>query len=176
MVNPLKISPGDKVPEEVIAVIEIPMGSRVKYELDKETGLIKVDRILYSPFFYPTNYGFIPSTWWDDGDPLDILVFSYEPFVPGSLVKVRPIGLLKMEDSGEIDDKILAVPVKDPRFNEVKSYKDLPSHLIKEVEHFFSRYKELQGKEVKILGVEDVEKAKEAILRGIQLYKEKFKE
>jgi len=174
MTNLLKLSPGEKVPEEVIAVIEIPMGSRVKYELDKETGLIKVDRILFSPFFYPVNYGFIPSTWWDDNDPLDILVFSYEPFVPGSLVEVRPIGLLKMEDSGELDDKILAVPSKDPRFKEIKDYKDLPSHLIKELEHFFSRYKELQGKEVKVLGVEDAEKAKEAILKGIEKFKEKF--
>ena len=170
----LEISPGKNVPEVVNAIIEIPMGSRVKYEVDKETGLIKVDRVLYSPFHYPANYGFIPHTWWEDGDPLDVIVFAYEPLYPGVLVEVRPIGLLKMEDSGELDDKILAVPAKDPRFNEIKDIKDLPQHLLNELEHFFSRYKELQGKETKVLGFEDAEAAKKAVLAGIDKYKKHF--
>jgi len=170
----LEISPGKEVPEVVNAIIEIPMGSRVKYEIDKETGLVKVDRVLYSPFHYPANYGFIPHTWWEDGDPLDVIVFGYEPLYPGVLIEVRPIGLMKMEDSGELDDKVLAVPAKDPRFDDVKDIKDLPQHLLKELEHFFSRYKELQGKETKVLGFEGAEAAKKAVLAGIDKYKKHF--
>ncbi len=170
----LDISIGEKVPKIATAIIEIPQGSRVKYEIDKETGLIKIDRVLYSPFVYPANYGFFPQTWWEDGDPLDVLVISYEPWYPGVLVDVRPIGLMKMEDSGEIDDKVIAVPADDPRFNEVEDIKDLPQHLLKEIEHFFNRYKELQGKETKVLGFFGKEKAEEAILAGIDKYKKHF--
>ncbi len=174
MASILDLEVGEKVPEIVRAIIEIPQGSRVKYEIDKETGLIKVDRVLYSPFVYPVNYGFIPRTWWEDGDPLDVMVISYEPWYPGVIVDVRPIGLMKMEDDGDLDDKVIAVPVKDPRFKEIEDIEDLPSHILKEIEHFFNRYKELQGKETKVLGFYGKEKAFDAIKAGIDKYKKHF--
>lgn len=160
--------------EELNAVIEIPKLSRIKYELDKESGLIKVDRVLYSPMHYPTNYGFVPKTLWDDGDPLDILVMSHEPFVPGALVDARPVGVLNMIDDGESDAKILAVPSKDPRFNSIKNISDIEPHSLEEIQHFFKVYKDLQKKEVKIGGWEGREKALEAVIHSFKLYKEKY--
>lgn len=137
-------------PEEFTAIIEIPKLSRIKYELDKETGQIKVDRVLYSPMHYPANYGFAPQTLWDDGDPLDVLVLSHEPFVPGCLIDVRPIGVMDMTDDGESDAKVLAVPKKDPRFNSIEDIKNLEPHILEEIQHFFKVYKDLQKKEVRV--------------------------
>jgi len=155
-------------------VIEIPKESRVKYELDKETGLIKFDRVLYSPMHYPANYGFVPQTLWEDGDPLDVLVIAYEPLMPGSLVEARPIGILEMEDDGESDSKILSVPVSDPRFKNTKDISDIEKHLLEEIKHFFKVYKDLQEKEVKVGDWNGSEDAKKAVEKSIKLYKEKY--
>ncbi|PIR58190.1 MAG: inorganic pyrophosphatase [Parcubacteria group bacterium CG10_big_fil_rev_8_21_14_0_10_38_31] len=166
------IKPGDK--EKLNVVIEIPKLSRIKYELDKESGLIKVDRVLYSPMHYPANYGFVPKTLWDDGDPLDVLVLSHEPFVPGCLVEVRPIGVLDMKDDGEGDAKVLSVPTKDPRFNNIKDISDLEPHTLEEIIHFFKVYKDLQKKEVLVEKWKGKEKAFEAIEHSFVLYNEKY--
>ena len=168
------VSPGDKLPEEFNAIIETPKGSRNKYELDKESGLIKFDRALYSTFVYPTDYGFVPQSYWEDGDPLDVMVIVADPTVPGCLIKVRPVGVLHMIDSGEADDKIIAVPVKDPRFEHIKDLKDLGEHFQKEVSHFFEHYKDLQGKKVTANKWGSKAEALKTIKKGIQLYKEKF--
>ncbi len=155
-------------------IIEIPKLSRVKYELDKETGLIHVDRVLYSPMHYPANYGFVPQTLWDDGDPLDVLVMSHEPFVPGCLVEVRPIGIMEMQDDGESDAKVLAVPAKDPRFNTITDIRNLEPHTLDEISHFFKVYKDLQKKEVVVgewLGHEEAEKA---VDHSIEVYSQKY--
>ena len=166
------INAGSK--EKLNVIIEIPKLSRVKYELDKETGLIKFDRVLYSPMHYPANYGFVPQTLWDDGDPLDVLVLAHEPLMPGILIECRPIGQLPMNDGGEDDVKLLAVPTKDPRFNNTQDIKDLEPHLLSEIKHFFEVYKGLQKKEV-IVGVwEDKEKAQDSIEKSFQNYKGKF--
>jgi inorganic pyrophosphatase len=150
---------GDKAPEVINVVIEIPKGSNNKYEFDEELGLIKLDRVLYSSFFYPLDYGFIPGTRSEDGDHLDALVIGSDPVPTGCVVSVRPIGVLNMIDSGDPDAKILAVQEKNPRFDKIKSIKDIESfnpHLLKEVAHFFQTYKDLQGKKVEIQGWEDV--------------------
>lgn len=154
-------------------IIEIPKLSRVKYELEKETGLIHVDRVLYSPMHYPANYGFAPQSLWDDGDPLDVLVMSHEPFVPGCLVAVRPIGVLEMTDDGEGDSKILAVPAKDPRFNRITDLKDIEPHNLEEMSHFFKVYKDLQNKEVVVGDWKGKEEAIQSIRHSRMLYKEK---
>ena len=146
------LSPGAHAPEMVTAIIEIPRGSRNKYELDKESGLLRLDRVLYSAVHYPGDYGFIPRTLHEDGDPLDILVAIDEPTFPGCQMDVRPIGVLRMLDRGEPDDKIVAVGANDPRRGEYFDIADLPQHFLKEVEHFFSIYKDLEGKRVEILG------------------------
>ncbi|AJC71840.1 MAG: inorganic diphosphatase [Thermococcus sp.] len=173
--NPFhELEPGPEVPEVVYALIEIPKGSRNKYELDKKTGLIKLDRVLYSPFFYPVDYGIIPQTWYDDGDPFDIMVIMREPVYPLTIIEARPIGIMKMEDSGDKDWKVLAVPVEDPYFKDWKDIDDVPKAFLDEIAHFFQRYKELQGKVTKIEGWGNAEEAKKEILRAIELYKEKF--
>ena len=155
-------------------IIEIPKLSRVKYELDKETGLMKFDRVLYSPMHYPANYGFTPQTLWDDGDPLDVLVLTHEPLISGSLVEGRPIGQLPMTDSGEDDVKILAVPVKDPRFENTQDVADLEPHLLKEIKHFFEVYKGLQKKVVVAGEWENASAAKVSIEKSFKNYKEKY--
>lgn len=162
------------VPEEVECVIEVPKLSNLKYELDKDTGLLKLDRAMYSAVYYPGNYGFIPRTLWEDGDPLDILVIHSNPIYPLSIVKVRPVGVIQMFDSGESDDKILAVMVNDPRFKEVNDVHDIPEHTLKEIEYFFETYKALQGKKVHVLKTKSASEAKAAITKGIQMYKEEF--
>jgi inorganic pyrophosphatase len=146
------IPPGPHPPEQVTAVIEIPSGSRNKYELDKTTGLLRLDRVLYSAVQYPGDYGFIPGTLAEDGDPLDVLVLINEPTFPGCLISVRPVGVLLMTDRGEPDEKILAVPSEDPYHQEYFDIADLPQHYLKEVEHFFRVYKDLEGKRVDIGG------------------------
>ncbi|MEX0934081.1 MAG: inorganic diphosphatase [Candidatus Paceibacterota bacterium] len=160
--------------ERLNVIVEIPKLSRVKYELDKETGLIKFDRVLYSPMHYPTNYGFVPQTLWDDGDPLDILVVAHEPLIPGSLVEARPVGALEMNDAGEDDIKILTIPVEDPRFSSIYDLTEVESHLLLEIQHFFKVYKDLQEKEVTVGKWLPKEKAFEAIEKSFALYKEKY--
>lgn len=132
----------------VKAIIEVPKGSKVKYEIDKETGALRVDRILFSSVQYPENYGFVPRTLCDDGDPIDILVLSQEPFVPLSVVNAKPIGLLKMNDDGAIDHKIIAVHANDPKFEHYQNISELPPHCILEIKNFFESYKTLEKKNV----------------------------
>jgi inorganic pyrophosphatase len=145
----MKLDP--KAPQVVDAVVEIPKLSRNKYEYDKESEIFRLDRVLHSPLHYPVDYGFIPQTYEEDDDPVDIMIFGDEPSFQGSVLKVRPIGLLRMLDEGCPDDKILAVPVGHPRFNEVRKLKNMPVHLMKELDIFFSIYKELEGKETTVL-------------------------
>lgn len=159
---------GKKAPEEFNVVVEIPQESQNKYEYDAEMDAIKLDRVLYSPFHYPVNYGFIPQTLSDDGDTLDAMVFSTIPFAIGTIVRARPIALFKMHDDKGRDYKILAVPMDDPRFDDINAMADLPKHTLKEIGHFFEVYKELEGKEVKVEGFEDGEAAKEEIRRAMK--------
>jgi inorganic pyrophosphatase len=161
-------------PEEFTVVVEIPKLSRVKYELDKDTGHIKVDRVLYSPMHYPANYGFAPQTLWDDGDPLDVLIISHEAFVPGCLVDVRPIGVMDMIDDGEGDAKILAVPVKDPRFKTITDIKNLEPHTLEEIQHFFKVYKDLQKKHVEVKDWQGKDAAIKDIEHARETYKKKY--
>ncbi len=158
------------VPETVKAIIEIPKESKVKYELDKETGLLKLDRVLYSAVHYPANYGFIPQTYCDDKDPLDILVLGAEPAIPLCIIRAKPIGVMKMVDGGETDDKIIAVNVGDPGFNHYSHIDQLPPHTLINLQRFFKDYKKLEEKDVKIemlLGPVD---AKRIIIEAMQLY------
>lgn len=150
--------------DKFVAVIEIAKGSKVKYELDKETGMIMFDRLLHTSMMYPANYGFIPRTLGGDGDPLDVLVLTSENLMPGILVEARPIGMIQMIDDGEADEKIIAVATGDPFYKNVKSLDDLPKHTFDEMVHFFARYKELQNKVTEIKGVE----GKESALRVIE--------
>jgi inorganic pyrophosphatase len=175
MIHPWRdLPPGPRPPEEVTAVIEIPRGSRNKYELDKEYGMLKLDRVLYSAVHYPGDYGFIPRTLHEDGDPLDILVRINEPTFPGCQIDVRPIGVPRMLDRGEPDDKILAVPSHDPQHNEYFDIADLPSHYLKEVEHFFLIYKDLEGKRMEIAGWEKSESALRVITDSMERYADKY--
>jgi inorganic pyrophosphatase len=165
------LSPGDKVPEELQVFIEIPSGSRNKYELDKETGLIKFDRLLYSSVHYPGDYGFIPQTLADDDDPLDVVVITSDPTFPGCLMRVRPIGVFEMRDKG-LDEKVLCVPLTDPLRSEYRRLEDVWPHYLREVEHFFTVYKELEGgKNTEVLGWQDVERAHEVINTCLENYK-----
>ena len=165
---------GPRPPEEVTAVIEIPAKSRNKYELDKKSGLLKLDRVLYSAVHDPGDYGFIPRTLHEDGDPLDILVRINEPTFPGCLIDARPIGILRMLDKGEPDDKVLAVPCHDPFHHEYFDIADIPQHYLKEVEHFFHIYKDLEGKRVQILGWEKSEVAMRVIVESMKRYEEAY--
>jgi inorganic pyrophosphatase len=141
---------GEDAPSIVNAIIEIPKGSKAKYELDKKSGLIKMDRILFSSVHYPANYGFIPQSYCEDNDPLDILVLGQETAVPLCIMRAKPIGVMKMTDQGEADDKIIAVHDDDPEFSDVNSLDDLPPHRIKEIRRFFEDYKMLENKIVKV--------------------------
>ena len=169
------IETGEKSPEVINVIIEIPKGSQNKYELHKETGLIKLDRVLYSPMFYPTEYGLIPRTLSDDGDPLDALVLVSNPTMPGVLLEAVPIGMLNMIDSGEKDEKILCVAKGDPRFSHVKDLDDVNHHLLKEISHFFSVMKDLQNKKVEVKDWQNAKHAKEMILAAQKMYNKKFK-
>lgn len=168
------VTSGDNVPNEITVIIEINKGSKNKYELDKKTGLIKLDRVMYTGQDYPFDYGFIPNTHWYDGDPLDVVLLTTYPLIPGILLTARPVAIIDMIDGGEGDAKIIAVPVNDPRFEDVKDLADVNPHEIKEIVHFFETYKQLQNKEVKIDGVRDAQAAKKAIEEGIALYKKEF--
>jgi inorganic pyrophosphatase len=144
------VSPGNELPRDFQAVIEIPLGSNVKYELDKATGLLKVDRIIHSAVFYPANYGFIPQTYAEDNDPLDVLVLCQEPVQPLALIKARAIGLMTMVDSGASDDKVIAVATNDPEFSDYLEARDLPPHRLLVLRRFFQDYKQLEGKQVQV--------------------------
>jgi len=168
------LPPGRHPPEEVTAIVEIPFGSRNKYELDKATGLMKLDRVLYSSVHYPGDYGFIPRTLHEDGDPLDVLVLVKEETFSGCMIDVRPLGVLKMRDRGEPDDKILAVPLHDPYSDELYDIADIPSHMLSEVQYFFSTYKDLEGKRVQIVGWEKSDSAMKVVQESIDRYERTY--
>ncbi len=165
------LEPGPSVPEVIYAVIEIPKGSRNKYEYDKDMEAFALDRVLYSPFHYPAEYGIIPKTLYDDGDPMDVMVLMDQPTFPGCVIETRPIGVMRMIDGDDKDDKILGVPVNDPRYKDINDIDDIPSHLLDEIAHFFKEYKTLEGKVTKVLGWEHAEEAFEAVKHSIELYK-----
>lgn len=167
---------GEKAPEKFNVIIEIPKGSKNKYEIDKKTGLIKLDRAMKTAQDYPFDYGFAPRTLWEDGDALDVIVLSTNPLATGILVEARPVAVMHMMDCGESDDKVIAVPVSDPRFEEINDLADLNKHMIKEFKHFLETYKVIEDKKVEITGIEGKEAAIEAVKKSIKLYDEKFKE
>jgi inorganic pyrophosphatase len=164
------LPPGPDPPRVIYAVVEIPKRERNKYEYDKETGVIKLDRVLYSSLHYPGDYGFIPRTHYDDGDPMDVLVMVNEPSFPGCVIEARPIGIFRMRDKDLPDDKILAVPATDPLFSGYTTLDDIPQHFLSEVTHFFSVYKDLQRIGVEVGGWEGPDVALSEIDRSIKLY------
>lgn len=168
------LAPGPNAPDTLYTVVEVPKGSRNKYEYSKTAGVIKLDRVLYSPLHYPGDYGFIPQSYFEDGDPMDVLVMMNAPTFPGCVIETRPLGMFKMIDKGELDYKVLAVPATDPSFDDYKDLSDLPVHFPKEVAHFFMVYKQLQGTEVQNEGWVGAEETKEAILHSLQMYRDKF--
>ena len=175
MFNPWhEVSPGDRVPREFTAVIEIPLGSNVKYELDKTSGLLKVDRILYSAVYYPANYGFIPRTLGEDGDPLDVLVFCQEAVVPLALIEARAIGVMTMMDADVPDSKIIAVAMGDPQFNTFQEANQLPAHQSRLVRRFFQDYKQLENKVVKVGEIHPAEQGREVISAALKRYADRF--
>lgn len=166
---------GEKAPERVNALIEIPQGSRSKYEVDKVTGLLRLDRVIYSSFQYPINYGFIPQTLGLDGDPLDILVLCSQPIQSLCLVEANIIGNMQMIDSGQVDDKIIAVASKDPSVNHITRMEELPHHFLLELRNFFEQYKVLENKKVEIDNFQDQLIAYRILNEAITFYKETFK-
>lgn len=168
------ISPKRISPEKFFSVIEIPRGCKNKYEMDKDTGLLKLDRVLYTSTHYPANYGFIPRTYADDGDPLDVLVLCQEEIVPMTLVECKPIGVMKMIDDDSLDEKIIAVPVNDPTYAGFTDIEQLPSHTFEEIKHFFRVYKSLEGKETVVNEVSGPDEAREIIKKCIAAYKDNF--
>jgi inorganic pyrophosphatase len=176
MVNPWHdVNIGDESPNIVQAIIEIPKDSKIKYELDKETGLLRLDRYLFSAVHYPGDYGFIPQTIWHDKDPLDVFVLTHRDTHPLCICEVKPIGVIRMIDEDEQDDKIVAVHAKDPRYAQFNSIKDVPQHYLKELHHFLEIYKELEGKVVKVYEILDREEAYKDIAQAQQMYKEYMK-
>jgi inorganic pyrophosphatase len=173
--NPLHdVEAETKTPEVVNAIIEIPPGSKTKFELDKESGLLRVDRVLYSSVHYPHAYGFIPRTHCDDGDPLDILVLGQAEVYPLCLMHARPLGCMRMIDQGKLDDKIIAVHEDDPVWNHYRELSELPPHLIQEVHNFFETYKKLEAKTVKVEGFIGRAEAYGIICEAIKLYQKEF--
>jgi inorganic pyrophosphatase len=171
MINYLSLPTGDGAPDEVNAVIEIPRGQTNKYEYDKQLHVFRLDRNLYSPVHYPGDYGFIPSTLSDDGDPLDVLVLVDAPSFTGCVMTVRPIGVLEMMDQGKKDEKVLAVGTSNPIYTNVKDYAELYPHLLREIEHFFSVYKELEAKTTRILGWQDSRRGREIVSECVTRYR-----
>jgi len=165
------IQPGTK--EEMNVIIEIPKGSMNKYEIDKETGIIALDRVAHTTQAFPVDYGFVPQTLWDDGDALDVIMLTSYPLAPGILVRARPVAIMHMVDSGDADDKVIAVPVDDPRWSDTNDLTDVNKHTLKELEHFYKTYKNLQNKVVEISGFEGKDVARAAFERACELYKEK---
>lgn len=168
------LNPGEDVPKEFYAVIEIPLGSNVKYELDKPSGLIKVDRVLYSAVYYPTNYGFIPQTLAEDGDPLDVLVLCQEAVVPLALIHARAIGLMTMVDYGTLDHKVIAVATEDPEFNGYTEANEIPSHYLLMLRRFFQDYKQLEQKAVEVEEIGPSNTAYPVIRSALERYAEKY--
>lgn len=168
------VSAGNRAPEIVNAIIEIPRGSRAKYELDKETGLLKLDRVIYSSFHYPQNYGFIPQTLGDDHDPLDVLVLSSIDIDPLCMLEVKVIGVMQMLDSGEGDDKIIGVSLNDQSFKHYNDISELPRHFFQELKHFFEEYKRLEQKSVKVEDFGDKDLAQKIITAAIENYKKTY--
>ncbi len=169
-IDPKRISPS-----KFIVCIEISKGSKKKYELDKETGMIILDRVLFTSTHYPANYGFIPLTYAGDNDPLDVLVLCQEDIEPMSLVECYPIGIIKMIDSDEVDEKIIAIPFGDPSMTQYKDLKSLPHHLLTEISHFFEVYKSLEGKRTYVLDIEGRDEALKVIESSMENYTKKFK-
>ncbi|PIR03930.1 MAG: inorganic pyrophosphatase [Candidatus Magasanikbacteria bacterium CG11_big_fil_rev_8_21_14_0_20_39_34] len=173
------VSLGEKAPEKFNVIVEVPKGSRNKYELDKDTGMIKLDRANYSFAAYPFEYCFVPQTLWDDGDAIDVVLLATHPLFPGVLVEARPVAFMKMIDSGEDDSKIIAVPTCDKRFDNIQDLSDLNPHNLKEIQHFFETYKALKGEtpdqyKVEVPGFEPKNMAIEALNKSVKLYQEKF--
>ncbi len=167
---------GEMAPRIVNAVIEIPQGSRAKYEIDKPSGLLKLDRVIYSSFYYPCNYGFIPQTYGGDKDPLDILVITSQSIVPMCLVTAKVIGVMQMVDGGDADDKIIAVAAHDPSINYINNIEELPKHFFEELRHFFQEYKRLENKSVVVEEFQDKSTALRIVQEAIDFYKENFKD
>lgn len=167
---------GEQAPRIVNAVIEIPQGSRAKYEIDKPSGLLRLDRVIYSSFYYPTNYGFIPQTYGEDKDPLDILVISSLSIQPLCLVTAKVIGVMQMIDGGDADDKIIAVAAHDPSINYINNIEELPKHFFEELRHFFEEYKRLENKAVIVEEFQDKSTALRIVQQAIELYKSTFGE
>jgi inorganic pyrophosphatase len=172
MINYLELPIGDRAPEVFRAVIEIPKDGTNKFEYDKQLHVFKLDRNLHSPVHYPGDYGFIPSTLSDDGDPLDVLVLVPSPSFPGCVQEVRPIGLLEMLDQGVLDEKVLAVGKNNPRYTNVWNYTDIYPHMLKEITHFFSIYKDLEGKRVEIKGWHDAAYARDQVVKAVKQFQE----
>ncbi|MFN7998724.1 MAG: inorganic diphosphatase [Bryobacteraceae bacterium] len=168
-----QLDPGPDCPEIVRMIVEIPKNSRNKYEYDGKLGVFRLDRPLYSPMHYPGDYGFVPGTLADDGDPMDVLVLVEEPSFPGCMINVRPLGYLDMVDGNEPDQKILAVPVRDPRFDQIHTINQVFPHILRETEHFFTIYKELEGKHTEMKGWLGPREARDALRRSRELYLEK---
>ncbi len=164
------IKPGTA--DEMNVIVEIPKFSKNKYEIDKETGIIALDRVMHSAQDYPFDYGFVPQSLFDDGDALDVVLLTTYPLMPGILVKARPVAIMEMIDGGDRDDKVVAVPVDDPRFNDVQDLSDLNKHFIKEMTHFFETYKKIQNKEVQIGAWQGKDEAKAAFEKSVQMYKD----
>ena len=156
--------------DEMNVIIEIPKNSKNKYEIDKETGIIALDRVMHTAQDYPFDYGFVPQTLFDDGDALDVVMMTTYPLAPGILVRARPVAIMGMIDGGERDDKVIAVPVDDPRFADIKDLADINKHFLKEMEHFFSTYKKIQNKEVVVTGFNGAADAKAAFEQSRELY------
>ncbi|NQY05397.1 MAG: inorganic diphosphatase [Flavobacteriaceae bacterium] len=171
-----KVSIGDNAPDIVNGIIEIPKNTRAKYELDKESGLLVMDRVIYSSMYYPANYGFIPRTYCDDNDPLDILILSQISVVPMCLVSAKVIGVMRMIDNGELDDKIIAVAENDMSVSHISDISELPEHFFKELKNFFEDYKKLENKTVKIEEFQNASTAKEIIKQSMLDYKEYIKQ
>jgi inorganic pyrophosphatase len=169
-----EVSIGRTPPSVVNAIIEIPKGSRAKYEIDKESGLIKLDRVIYASMYYPLNYGFIPQTLGEDHDPLDIVVLTQVTVVPRCLISSKVIGVMQMIDRGEADDKIIAVAENDPSVSHINDVKDLPPHLLAELKHFFENYKTLENKKVVVDEIKSHEEAYRVIEASIDLYRTTF--
>ena len=166
---------GEYAPRIVNAIIEIPQGSRCKYEIDKDSGLLKLDRVIYSSFYYPCNYGFIPQTYGDDKDPLDILVLTSVPVQALCILQAKVLGVMQMVDSGDADDKIIAVAANDPSVNHYNNIEELPKHFFDELRHFFEEYKKLENKTVKVDEIGDKTVALKSIQDAIDFYKVTFK-